>query len=148
MSVLSGEETQVKVARKTVDATYYGTSVPSTHTPKFEIAGGVQVVPPNGLSRLWQTAAEAAAASSRELCPGLESDEPKAPGSAGSTENKGCHCFKDLAEPNKKVMLWKLKKQNFSSKSDDEKKLINISLNSLNTGYLISGYSFLSEDIL
>ena len=58
--LLWGEETQVNVARKTVDATYYGTSVPSTHTPKFEIAGGVHVVPPNGLSRLWQTAADEA----------------------------------------------------------------------------------------
>ena len=33
---------------------------------------------------------------------------------------------------NKKVMLWKLKKQNFTLKSEDEKNLMNISLDSLN----------------
>jgi hypothetical protein len=52
VSLLSGQETGVNVRRKTVDATYYGTSVPSTHTPKFTIGDGVRVIPPNGLPLL------------------------------------------------------------------------------------------------
>lgn len=51
--MLSGEETQVRVARKTVDATFFGTSVPATHIPKFEVADGVTLVPPNALPQLW-----------------------------------------------------------------------------------------------
>lgn len=54
VSLLSGRETQVKIARKTVDATYYGTTVPATHTPKFAVGEGVRVIPPNGLPQLWQ----------------------------------------------------------------------------------------------
>ena len=54
VSLLSGQETQVDIRRKTVDATYYGTNVPSTHTPKFAIGDGVNVIPPNGLPLLWQ----------------------------------------------------------------------------------------------
>jgi hypothetical protein len=53
VSMLSGEETQVRVARKTVDATYFGTSVPATHTPRFAVADGVDLVPPNALPQLW-----------------------------------------------------------------------------------------------
>jgi NAD(P)-binding Rossmann-like domain len=53
VSLLSGAETTVK-AGKIVDATYIGTSVPSTHTPKFAIADGVRLVPPNALPHLWQ----------------------------------------------------------------------------------------------
>ena len=53
-SILSGEETQVSVRRKTVDATYYGTTVPSTHTPKYRVADGVQLVAPNALPQLWK----------------------------------------------------------------------------------------------
>jgi NAD(P)-binding Rossmann-like domain len=52
-SLLSGKETQVSVSRKTVDATYYGTTVPSTHTPKFSVGEGVHVIPPNALPNLW-----------------------------------------------------------------------------------------------
>ncbi len=54
VSLLSGQETAVNIAHKTVDATYYGTNVPSTHTPKFAIGDGVTVIPPNGLPQLWQ----------------------------------------------------------------------------------------------
>jgi len=54
VSLLSGRETTVSVRRKVVDATYYGTTVPSTHTPKFKIADGVRVVPPNALPQLWK----------------------------------------------------------------------------------------------
>jgi hypothetical protein len=48
-SLLSGEKYQVKVKKKTVDATYFQTSVPSTHTPNFNIAPGVKFAPLNAL---------------------------------------------------------------------------------------------------
>ncbi len=51
-SMLSGVRTQVHVRKKVVDATYYSPAVPSTHTPRFRIASGVRVVPPNALPRL------------------------------------------------------------------------------------------------
>ena len=53
VSLLSGAETSV-AARKIVDATYYGTTVPSTHTPKFAVVAGVRLVTPNALPHLWQ----------------------------------------------------------------------------------------------
>jgi hypothetical protein len=53
VSLLSGAETQVNVRRKVVDATYFGTSVPATHPPRYAIAEGVRVVPPNALPQLW-----------------------------------------------------------------------------------------------
>lgn len=53
VSLLSGAETRV-TAKKTVDATYYGTTVPSTHTPKFAVADGVRLVTPNALPHLWK----------------------------------------------------------------------------------------------
>ena len=53
VSMLSGEETRVCVARKTVDATFFGTSVPATHTPRFDVANDVNLVPPNALAQLW-----------------------------------------------------------------------------------------------
>jgi hypothetical protein len=52
-SLLSGKESQVHVRKKTVDATYFGTSVPSTHTPRFAVAKDVRLVPPNALPHLW-----------------------------------------------------------------------------------------------
>lgn len=52
-SLLSGQRTQVKARRKVVDATYYSPPVPSTHTPKFSVAAGVNMVPPNALPHLW-----------------------------------------------------------------------------------------------
>jgi len=55
VSLLSGEETRVEVRRKTVDATWFGTSVPSTHTPAFTVADGVRLVPPNALPHLAQS---------------------------------------------------------------------------------------------
>jgi hypothetical protein len=51
-SILSGERSLVKVRKKLVDATYYSPSVPSTHTPKFKVADGVRLVPPNALPHL------------------------------------------------------------------------------------------------
>lgn len=53
-SLLSGEVTEVIVRRRIVDATYYGTTVPSTHRPKYAVAEGVRLVPPNALPKLWQ----------------------------------------------------------------------------------------------
>ena len=53
-SILSGEVTQVSVRKKVVNATWYGTTVPSTHTPKYKVAEGVQLVTPNDLPKLWQ----------------------------------------------------------------------------------------------
>lgn len=51
-SLLSGEETRIEVRRKTVDGTWFGTSVPSTHTPKFRVGEGVRLVTPNDLPHL------------------------------------------------------------------------------------------------
>ena len=51
-SLLTGDERRIAVAGKLVDATYYGTSVPSTHTPKFSVAHGVRLVTPNALPQL------------------------------------------------------------------------------------------------
>lgn len=53
-SLLSGKETQVTVRRKIVDATYFGTSVPATHTPKFSVDDGVRLITPNALPHLWK----------------------------------------------------------------------------------------------
>ncbi len=51
VSLLTGERTKVKVRRKTVDATYLKTSVPSTHTPNFSVAEDVIFIPPNELPK-------------------------------------------------------------------------------------------------
>jgi hypothetical protein len=42
VSLLSGAQTQVTVRKKTVDATWFSPSVPSTHTPSFTVADGVR----------------------------------------------------------------------------------------------------------
>jgi len=52
-SILSGEETPVTIRRKLVDATFYQTSVPSTHSRSFT-EEDVEVVPPGHLPTLWQ----------------------------------------------------------------------------------------------
>lgn len=54
VSLLSGRETRIRARRRIVDATYYGTTVPATHTPKFEVGEGVRLVPPNALPDLWR----------------------------------------------------------------------------------------------
>ena len=56
VSLLSGAETTIN-AKKIVDATYYGTTVPSTHTPKFAVGKGVRLVTPNALPHLWKARA-------------------------------------------------------------------------------------------
>ena len=54
VSSLTGETHQVKVNKKTVDATYLNTSVPSTHTPNFSIAPDIQFMPLNDLPKVTQ----------------------------------------------------------------------------------------------
>jgi hypothetical protein len=54
-SLLSGMRTRVTVRKKVVDATYFSPAVPSTHKPRFDIAPGVRVVPPNALPGLWHS---------------------------------------------------------------------------------------------
>ena len=51
-SKLSGEEYHVKVNRKIVDATYLNTTVPSTHTPNFTVAPGVNFMALNDLPKI------------------------------------------------------------------------------------------------
>lgn len=48
-SLVTGAETIVKVRRKLVDATYMESSIPSKHTPGFEVDSGVRMIPPNDL---------------------------------------------------------------------------------------------------
>ena len=52
--ILSGEETTIKTRRKLVDATWFQTSVPSTHKPAFEIAAGTRFAVPGDLPSLWK----------------------------------------------------------------------------------------------
>ncbi len=51
-SLLTGEETTVRVRRRVVDATYTASSIPSTHTPEFTSDDGAILVPPNDLVSL------------------------------------------------------------------------------------------------
>jgi len=51
-SMLTGKEYQVKANRKTIDATYLKTTVPSTHTPNFSIAPEVRFMPLNDLPKI------------------------------------------------------------------------------------------------
>ena len=55
-SLLSGERTQVKVRKKVVDAAYFGPAVPATHTRRFAVGEGAQVLPPSALPGLWNGA--------------------------------------------------------------------------------------------
>ncbi|MDE3086387.1 MAG: NAD(P)-binding protein [Acidobacteriota bacterium] len=57
VSRLTGADTTVRVRRKLVDATYVESSVPSRHTPVYEIDPGVRVIPPNALVDLDEPAA-------------------------------------------------------------------------------------------
>ena len=50
-SCLSRAVHEVAFRKKLVDATYFNTTVPSTHTPSFEIAEGVKLVTPNALPK-------------------------------------------------------------------------------------------------
>ncbi len=48
-SLLSGAEHEVSVRHKTVDGTFFKTSVPSTHKRKYAVADGVACITPNEL---------------------------------------------------------------------------------------------------
>lgn len=52
--ILSGDEQTIQVRRKLVDATFFQTSVPSTHKPSFEIADGTRFAIPGDLPGLWK----------------------------------------------------------------------------------------------
>ncbi len=52
VSKISGAEYQVKVNKKTVDATYLKTTVPSTHTPNFIVAPEVNFISLNELPKI------------------------------------------------------------------------------------------------
>lgn len=52
-SILSGKVIRITVRRKTVDATFYKTSVPATHTPQFAVADGTPLAIPGALPDLW-----------------------------------------------------------------------------------------------
>ncbi len=51
-SKMTGEEYEVKINKKLIDATYLKTSVPSTHTPNFSIAPEAQFIPLNDLIKI------------------------------------------------------------------------------------------------
>lgn len=53
VSLMSGEETQVTVRRKTVESAHNAPVIPANHTPRFTVADGVRMVPPGQLARLW-----------------------------------------------------------------------------------------------
>jgi hypothetical protein len=52
VSRLTAEASAVRVRRKVVDATYLAPSVPSTHTPSFEVDPNVRLIPINDLVTL------------------------------------------------------------------------------------------------
>ena len=49
-NLLTGEETIIRY-KKIVDATYYNTAIPATHTPAFSVAPSLTFVPPNALPK-------------------------------------------------------------------------------------------------
>jgi hypothetical protein len=51
-SLLTGKSQEVLIRKKTVDATYLKTTVPSTHTPSFTIAPQAQFMPLNDLPKV------------------------------------------------------------------------------------------------
>ena len=55
-AILSGREDTIAVRRKLVDATFYKTSVPSTHKRPFAVTDGVDVAVPGALPDLWKRA--------------------------------------------------------------------------------------------
>ncbi len=51
-SIVTRQPFEVMVNRKVVDGTYFKTSVPSTHTPNYEVASHVELMPLNDLPSL------------------------------------------------------------------------------------------------
>lgn len=55
ISALTSDKTYtVRVREKTIDATWLKTTVPSTHTPNFEVADGVKLMPLNDLPKVME----------------------------------------------------------------------------------------------
>jgi NAD(P)-binding Rossmann-like domain len=54
VSILSGQETQITVRKKLVDATFFTPQVPATSAPKFKVTDGVRLVSPTQLTQIWQ----------------------------------------------------------------------------------------------
>ena len=50
-SMLSDSEYEVQANARVIDATYFNTSVPSTHARKFAVADGINIVTPNQLPK-------------------------------------------------------------------------------------------------
>ena len=57
VSLVTGNETIVRVRRRLVDATYMESTIPSRHTPSFTVDGGVRMIPPNDLVDLGESPA-------------------------------------------------------------------------------------------
>lgn len=53
-ALTSDKQYQVKVREKVVDGTWLKTTVPSTHTPNFEVADGVRLIPLNDLPKVME----------------------------------------------------------------------------------------------
>jgi NAD(P)-binding Rossmann-like domain len=51
-SLLTGDKQQINIAKKTVDGTISGTTVPSTHIRPYSVAPGIACVPLNDLTKL------------------------------------------------------------------------------------------------
>lgn len=54
VSLMSGEERQVTIRRKTVNAAYGSPVIPATHTRRFTVADGVRVIAPGELPQQWR----------------------------------------------------------------------------------------------
>ena len=51
-SLLSDSRYDIRIRNKTVDGTFFNTTVPATHIPKFQVADSVRCVAPNALPRV------------------------------------------------------------------------------------------------
>ena len=54
VSLSEGRETLFNVQRKTVDATYFGTTIPAGHQPGFSVDDDVNLIAPNDITTLWK----------------------------------------------------------------------------------------------
>jgi hypothetical protein len=54
-SILSGQETILKVRKKRVDASYFSPNVPATSAPRYSVAEGVCLVTPTQLTHIWNS---------------------------------------------------------------------------------------------
>lgn len=52
-SILTGQETALKVRKKHVDATYFSPNVPATSAPNYSVAEGVRLATPTQLAQIW-----------------------------------------------------------------------------------------------